>query len=198
MKEYSRKYNCEFKKKRFYNLFEDGISDEMKIIYFSNDEKRENVKGNSFDDTVFFLKYWRQNLKKGSKNMDYKEEENESEDIFESSFVASSSQDPSATSFFSSMEKIATESTCELDRSIEYSLGVDEAGRGPVLGPIVLSCFYTAEEDEKLKGQGFADSKKLKKTVREKLFKKILESSCWGFKARVISAEELSNHMLQP
>ena len=73
----------------------------------------------------------------------------------------------------------------------------DEAGRGPVLGPMVYACFYTEVENEKLKNQGFADSKKLKPTDREKLYKKILKSKNSGFKAIPLSAEYLSNEMLK-
>jgi ribonuclease H2 subunit A len=51
-------------------------------------------------------------------------------------------------------------------------LGIDEAGRGPVLGAMVYACCYWAEQNEEriLKALKFADSKTLKEEVRENLF----------------------------
>ncbi|MFH2021345.1 MAG: ribonuclease HII [archaeon] len=53
--------------------------------------------------------------------------------------------------------------------------GIDEAGRGPVLGPLVMAGVLIDESDEpKLKGIGVKDSKLLTPKERESLFKKIL------------------------
>ena len=51
-------------------------------------------------------------------------------------------------------------------------LGIDEAGRGPVLGPMVYACCYWAEDKqiEILKDFAFADSKVLKEDTREKIY----------------------------
>lgn len=55
------------------------------------------------------------------------------------------------------------------------SLGVDEAGRGPVLGPMVYGIAYSLEKYLKdlQKKFGFADSKTLKDDKRQELFKMI-------------------------
>lgn len=53
--------------------------------------------------------------------------------------------------------------------------GVDEAGRGPVLGPLVMAGVTIKPEDEqKLKELGVKDSKLLSRERRDQLFKQIL------------------------
>ncbi len=53
--------------------------------------------------------------------------------------------------------------------------GVDEAGRGPVIGPMVMVGCNIEQKDEKLlKELGVADSKKLSPAKREELFDKII------------------------
>jgi ribonuclease H2 subunit A len=56
-------------------------------------------------------------------------------------------------------------------------LGIDEAGRGPVLGPMVYACCYWSKEKEKeiLSEYKFADSKTLKEEIREKLYNKMCQ-----------------------
>jgi ribonuclease HII len=52
--------------------------------------------------------------------------------------------------------------------------GVDEAGRGSVLGPLVVGAAY-AESDRELIDIGVRDSKKLSHNVRERMFGQIME-----------------------
>ncbi len=55
-------------------------------------------------------------------------------------------------------------------------LGIDEAGRGPVLGPLVMVALSFKEEDlKKLEWMGVKDSKLLSKQAREELFDRIHE-----------------------
>ena len=50
-------------------------------------------------------------------------------------------------------------------------VGIDEAGRGPVLGPLVMVALAFKEEDiQKLEWLGVKDSKLLSSQVPEKLF----------------------------
>ncbi|KAG2496672.1 hypothetical protein HYH03_005090 [Edaphochlamys debaryana] len=74
-------------------------------------------------------------------------------------------------------------------------LGVDEAGRGPVLGPMVYaSAFTTASTD--ITGRGYADSKTLTHASRSKLFGAIDADRGVGWVAHVMSAEHISAGML--
>ncbi|KAJ2681272.1 Ribonuclease H2 subunit A, partial [Coemansia sp. RSA 1285] len=55
-----------------------------------------------------------------------------------------------------------------------YVVGVDEAGRGPVLGPMVYAMCYCRQSDyAELSGLGFADSKQLSEPQRMRLFKQL-------------------------
>ena len=55
-------------------------------------------------------------------------------------------------------------------------VGIDEAGRGPVLGPLVMAALAFKEKDiKKLEWLGVKDSKLLSKQVREELFERIRE-----------------------
>jgi ribonuclease HII len=52
--------------------------------------------------------------------------------------------------------------------------GIDENGRGSLIGPLVITCFIIEESEvEKLKEIGVKDSKKLSKEKREEIFEKL-------------------------
>ena len=69
--------------------------------------------------------------------------------------------------------------------------GIDEAGRGPVLGPMVICgvCFFEAEL-KLLVDIGVKDSKKLSSKKRSELAK-IIKNKCKNYKTIVISAQEI-------
>lgn len=82
----------------------------------------------------------------------------------------------------------------------ELSLGIDEAGRGPVLGPMVYACAYWDKNMEKdIESHfGFADSKKLSSETRENMYNSINEYSYLiKYEKIVFSPEELSFKMLE-
>lgn len=63
-------------------------------------------------------------------------------------------------------------------KGFKYVCGVDEAGRGPLAGPLSLSFFIISIKDYKkvlnpLLKLGLNDSKKLKEEKREQLFRKV-------------------------
>ncbi|KZT00799.1 ribonuclease H2 subunit A [Laetiporus sulphureus 93-53] len=80
-----------------------------------------------------------------------------------------------------------------------YIMGVDEAGRGPVLGPMVYGVAYCpAAYQEDLDNLGFADSKILTADTRSSL----LETLCsdpenLGWSVRVLSPQAISCGMLR-
>ncbi|KAJ1610259.1 hypothetical protein OJ253_1285 [Cryptosporidium canis] len=81
--------------------------------------------------------------------------------------------------------------------SRDVILGIDEAGRGPVLGPMVYAClFYPKENEDLLRNINIDDSKKLSAHNRDKINDKIRKlSDKFGWRIHVMSAEYLSCEM---
>lgn len=71
--------------------------------------------------------------------------------------------------------------------------GVDEAGRGPVMGPLVVGCVYV-EDDTVLRKIGVRDSKKLSPKVRERMYDEIL-SSVNDYSIVILEAKEIDERM---
>ncbi|XP_051116422.1 ribonuclease H2 subunit A [Andrographis paniculata] len=77
-------------------------------------------------------------------------------------------------------------------------MGIDEAGRGPVLGPMVYGCLYCAQSyNQTLSTLSFADSKTLKEEKREELFENLKANDSIGWSVDVIDPRELSDKMLK-
>ncbi|PVU85070.1 hypothetical protein BB559_005536 [Furculomyces boomerangus] len=85
--------------------------------------------------------------------------------------------------------------------SNRYILGVDEAGRGPVLGPMVYTAGFCLEEKySEFKNNDFVDSKQIDEAKREDRFlaiqsDEINEYSGWA--TQIISPQEISHSMLR-
>ncbi|KAI0228245.1 Ribonuclease H2 subunit A [Lamellibrachia satsuma] len=78
-------------------------------------------------------------------------------------------------------------------------LGIDEAGRGPVLGPMVYGVCYSpiSLKDEIIK-MGLADSKTLTEDQREAIFKKIDDAKdAIGWIVDILSPNYISTSMLR-
>ncbi|MFQ5975951.1 MAG: ribonuclease HII [Candidatus Hydrothermarchaeales archaeon] len=75
--------------------------------------------------------------------------------------------------------------------------GIDEAGRGPVIGPLVIAGVLASEEDiEALLKMGVKDSKKLSKEKRSKLYEKIKENyKCYSLKVTPNELDSLRKSM---
>lgn len=70
-------------------------------------------------------------------------------------------------------------------------VGIDEAGRGPVIGPMVMAGVLMDDVDEvMLKGLGVKDSKQLTQPQREKLYDSI-KAIVKDFKVKIISPKEI-------
>lgn len=85
----------------------------------------------------------------------------------------------------------------------EYVLGIDEAGRGPVLGPMVYGgAWCTVSFEKQLRDRfGVNDSKQLTEESRESIFHSMLHDPAnrhVGCAVRVLSPSYLSAEMLAP
>ncbi|QIX02427.1 hypothetical protein AMS68_007944 [Peltaster fructicola] len=92
------------------------------------------------------------------------------------------------------------------DMSVECVLGVDEAGRGPVLGPMVYALYYlpiSMHRSLLADTHHFDDSKVLTPTVRSQLMEKVCTPGTdlyehGGFATRLMSARDISSAQLKP
>jgi len=76
----------------------------------------------------------------------------------------------------------------------EFILGIDDAGRGPVIGPMVLAgCLLTEESQRTLKRMGVKDSKELTPKRREMLADKVKEIA-ETFEVVIATPEEIDNN----
>jgi len=78
-------------------------------------------------------------------------------------------------------------------------IGVDEAGRGPVIGPLVV-CSLCMPRDQQylLEEIGVDDSKKLSKNIRSQLFEQIntlADLNGWGLGTVICSPKEIDLYM---
>ncbi|KAM6504512.1 Ribonuclease H-like domain containing protein [Amanita muscaria] len=81
----------------------------------------------------------------------------------------------------------------------QYILGVDEAGRGPVLGPLVYGVAYCpVSYTEQLDELGFADSKALTPETRAALLDTLCsDPTNLGWSVRVVCPQAISSGMLR-
>ncbi len=71
--------------------------------------------------------------------------------------------------------------------------GIDEAGRGPIIGPMVMAGVLIDEQDEhKLKAIGVKDSKLLSPSEREDMFE-LIKSIAKGFSIMVVPPQEIDD-----
>ncbi|XP_030208732.1 ribonuclease H2 subunit A [Gadus morhua] len=87
----------------------------------------------------------------------------------------------------------------DICKSEDCCLGIDEAGRGPVLGPMVYGiCFCPVSRKEQLKDLKVADSKTLTEAERENLFQNISDAKDFvGWALQILSPNTISTSMLQ-
>ncbi|GFO25809.1 ribonuclease [Plakobranchus ocellatus] len=78
-------------------------------------------------------------------------------------------------------------------------LGIDEAGRGPVLGPMVYGiCFSPVADKEEFGKKGFADSKTLTEEQRDTIFADINSSlDILGWMVEILTPTYISSSMLR-
>ncbi|CAJ0639062.1 2611_t:CDS:10 [Entrophospora sp. SA101] len=85
------------------------------------------------------------------------------------------------------------------NKDVPCVLGVDEAGRGPVLGPMVYGvCYCPISKYSEISKLGFADSKTLKEGQREDHFQLIQSNNdIISWSVRVLSPQDISWNMLK-
>lgn len=75
-----------------------------------------------------------------------------------------------------------------------WLVGIDEAGRGPVIGPLVITIFACKKNKvEELQNKGVKDSKLLSPKKRIELSKLLSENESFYSQTAVISAHEIDN-----
>jgi ribonuclease H2 subunit A len=80
----------------------------------------------------------------------------------------------------------------------KYVMGIDEAGRGPVLGPMIYACCACpSSRVADLQALGVRDSKALSEQQRERLLKQLEANADWIYlRTCILSPETLSATML--
>jgi ribonuclease HII len=82
-------------------------------------------------------------------------------------------------------------------QELKTIMGIDEAGRGPVLGPMVVAGLVLDTQSELvLKDLGIKDSKLLSAKQREKFFDHIIEETSWH-KVLVVWPETIDKFVLR-
>jgi len=91
------------------------------------------------------------------------------------------------------MKKNSLNLSKNLKNSLALTCGIDEAGRGPVLGPMVLcGVCYFKDNLNFLSEIGVKDSKKLSPKKRKEIAE-ILKNNCHSHKIIIVDAEEIDN-----
>ena len=77
------------------------------------------------------------------------------------------------------------------------TLGIDDAGRGPIIGPMILAgCLLDKETEKKFKKIGIKDSKQLTHKRRE-FFAEIIRKEAQAFEIVIASASEIDEQKLK-
>lgn len=72
-------------------------------------------------------------------------------------------------------------------KGVKYVAGIDEAGRGPLAGPVVVACVIMPEDSMI---EGVNDSKKISEKKREALYEKITEEAI-SYGVGIVNQDEI-------
>lgn len=74
-------------------------------------------------------------------------------------------------------------------------LGIDDAGRGPVIGPMILAgCLISEDTGKEFRASGVKDSKQLTQKRRE-FFEEIIKQKAEAFEVVVVNPEEIDGNV---
>jgi Ribonuclease HII len=79
-----------------------------------------------------------------------------------------------------------------LPENVRHLCGIDEAGRGPVFGPMVIS--MVCGDIDKIMKSGARDSKEMSQAARERAYEKIMEEA-ESVKFEIINSSEINTLM---
>ncbi|XP_053320773.1 ribonuclease H2 subunit A [Spea bombifrons] len=98
-----------------------------------------------------------------------------------------------------SRNQLLVSSVPDVCRTEDCCLGIDEAGRGPVLGPMVYGiCYFPVSRKKDLVDLKVADSKTLSESEREQLFEKLNAAPDYiGWAVHILSPNVISTSMQQ-
>jgi len=74
-------------------------------------------------------------------------------------------------------------------------LGIDEAGRGPVLGPMIYALSYWSANTEPFLPSSLTDSKQLTPVIRDNIYNDLIKNDNIGYVIRILHASEISRNM---
>ncbi|XP_001199108.1 ribonuclease H2 subunit A [Strongylocentrotus purpuratus] len=131
--------------------------------------------------------------------MDEKEVESDASEAMEESQDAAAVIDLTEFDKNNSNNAIIQSKIPQICKDEPCCFGIDEAGRGPVLGPMVYgTSFCPISWNTQLGELGFADSKTLNEGQREALMKSIQDASDYmGYKVEILSPNYIANSMLR-
>jgi len=85
-----------------------------------------------------------------------------------------------------------------LDTVIDIMIGIDEAGRGPVLGSLIYAAaIWMVRDNEKFSSVGLNDSKQLNEKEREKLHEMLFKNDSIGYVIDELTSQDISTAMLK-
>eukprot|EP01041_Mallomonas_annulata_P012284 gene12284-25837_t len=91
--------------------------------------------------------------------------------------------------------RVRVPDTC---RGVDIVIGIDEAGRGPVLGSLIYcAAFWPVSENESIIKLGFDDSKVLSEATRDSIFERISAHPSIGWVIEELDAKTISKEMLR-
>ena len=84
---------------------------------------------------------------------------------------------------------------------MRYVIGIDEAGRGPLAGPVSVGAVLVAHDFDWAHIEGVRDSKKLSEKTRERIYERAIEmqeASCLRFAVAMSSATYIDSYGIVP